>query len=509
MNTKRLMVSMLLGLCVSSLALADPCGMVPPIYTGQEVLITRIGLQKTYVFHKNGVETFVIRPGFSGKIDEFGMLIPFPSVPAIRKAPDNVFEHLANAIDPPEYVIDLRPQRGGFFGGGFGGAGGGGLGGGGMEFGMEIAKHEVRVIKEEAVGMYEVAVLQAGSAEALNKWMDEHKYQYPKGMDEVAEEYIEEKWCFVAVKTRVGQKDGVDPKPGQREANADLEPGSAFDGFVQAMGFRFHTKELVVPMRLSTFNEGDLHNVVYILTDSPRMIREIPEEYVVRQVSGEQLRKNVTQPLPLRILGGEFEDIPDFQRVNLKTALDPIPKNGLAKQLFAADLMSVATRKLSLDHEEEQKQLLRIGEQLELRGADFDKLIEEEGERMSRLTEKANLKRLDDMTLTVVDGEFPREVLARQNLKFPEFRLAADKNNAQHYDAKLFGPGEADRGGVLIQLSMNMDHVESILADARDKTDRQPTSNLVAPSSLTGQWIYLLGVALAAGVAMFLIRRKF
>ena len=25
----------------------------------------------TYVFYKNGVETFVIRPGFTGKVDEF------------------------------------------------------------------------------------------------------------------------------------------------------------------------------------------------------------------------------------------------------------------------------------------------------------------------------------------------------------------------------------------------------------------------------------------------------
>ena len=73
--------------------------MVPPIYKGQGPPITRIGLQKTYVFHKDGVETFVIRPGFSGKVDQFGMLIPFPSVPAIRKVPDNIFQQVVNAID--------------------------------------------------------------------------------------------------------------------------------------------------------------------------------------------------------------------------------------------------------------------------------------------------------------------------------------------------------------------------------------------------------------------------
>ncbi|MEK6234746.1 MAG: hypothetical protein N2C14_08540, partial [Planctomycetales bacterium] len=66
---------------------ADPCGMVPPIYSGQGSPIIRVGEQATFVFYKDGVETFVIRPAFSGKVDEFGMLIPFPSPPALRKVP--------------------------------------------------------------------------------------------------------------------------------------------------------------------------------------------------------------------------------------------------------------------------------------------------------------------------------------------------------------------------------------------------------------------------------------
>ena len=97
---------------------ADPCGMVPPIFTGNVSPITRIGLQKTYVFYKDGVESFVIRPGFQGDVDNFGMLIPFPTAPELRKVPDNVFDHVVNAVDPPEVVVDLRirMQRGAAFG---------------------------------------------------------------------------------------------------------------------------------------------------------------------------------------------------------------------------------------------------------------------------------------------------------------------------------------------------------------------------------------------------------
>ena len=83
-------------------ACADPCGMVPPVYVGEGPPIMRVGAQKTYVFFKDGVETFAIRPGFSGKVDDFGMLIPFPTPPALRKLPDHVFGHVAAAIDPPE-----------------------------------------------------------------------------------------------------------------------------------------------------------------------------------------------------------------------------------------------------------------------------------------------------------------------------------------------------------------------------------------------------------------------
>ncbi|MCP4097444.1 MAG: hypothetical protein GY748_14495, partial [Planctomycetaceae bacterium] len=100
--------SVVAGLVILAQVKADPCGMVPPIFTGNQSPITRIGLQKTYVFHKDGVETFVIRPGFSGNVDNFGMLIPFPNPPELRKVADDTFEQIANAVDPPEVVVDLR-----------------------------------------------------------------------------------------------------------------------------------------------------------------------------------------------------------------------------------------------------------------------------------------------------------------------------------------------------------------------------------------------------------------
>ncbi|MFQ5733515.1 MAG: DUF2330 domain-containing protein, partial [Planctomycetaceae bacterium] len=311
-------------LCGVQFAAADPCGMVPPVYVGPGTPIARTGDQNTYVFYKGGVETFVIHPGFKGKVEQFGMLIPFPKVPELRKVPDNIFPHVRAAIDPPEVVVYARrfalPRAAAA------------PGKGGRRFrknrGLEVEEKQVRVVKQEAVGMYEVAVLEAGSAKALKKWMDDHGYKYPKGMDKACEDYVKIGWCFVAVKTKVGTKRGVDPRPGLRGVKTGLPKGASFDGNVQAMGFRFKTKRLVVPMRLGTFNEGDLHNIVYVLSDTPQKIRSIPEEYVVRQISGAELYKHVTQPLPVRVIGGTWKDVGAWQKRNLKQRRDPVPHNG-------------------------------------------------------------------------------------------------------------------------------------------------------------------------------------
>ena len=458
---------------LSVAVLADPCGMVPPVYVGPGTPIARTGDQNTFVFYKDGVETFVIHPGFKGQVEEFGMLIPFPKVPELRKVSDNIFPHLRAAIDPPEVVVYAFNRR---FRGGFGG-GGPVANAAKSNNGLEMAKdpNAVRVVKEEAVGMYEVAVLDAGSAKALKKWMDDHGYKYPKGMDKACEDYVKQRWCFVAVKTRVSGKKGVDPKPGQREVKTGLPKGASFDGHVQAMGFRFKTDRLVVPMRLSTFNEGDLHNIVYVLADKPQKIRSIPEEYVVRQISGGELYKNVTQPLPLRVIGGTVKNIQAWQKKNLPQRRDPVPHNGAARDLFAADLLAVSSGQLSHPHEEKEKMLLRIGEALNLRGPAIDKLNEGAlAEQREKIVAKS-LKDIKGMTLSVIDGNFPREVLANQNLAFATYQMPARRNTSRFYDAKTKKATTANPQGTLIQGALSFDDSRTDDAEKQASNDTRST----------------------------------
>ncbi len=406
---------MLSTLAALGSAQADPCGMVPPIMLNPaSPELVRIGDQLTYVFFKDGIEDIALRPGFKGKLTDFGMLIPFPSVPDIRKVSDNIFTHIQQAIDPPEIVIDMSPKerfkRRAAFGAKL------------EEADAYLYRDQVTVLKEEAVGMYQVAVLEAENPKALEAWMTAHQYVYPKGMDDVCAEYIESKWCFVAVKANVGSQPAVEPKPGMRKANALVDDAAGFEGTVQAMGFRFKIDKPVVPMRLSAFNEGKLHNIVYIFSDQSMKIPELSEKFVKGKISGEQLFANMTQPLPVKVIGGTFEQaekagyfkMPQYNR-------DPRPKNGDAYDLFSSDLLAVKTGELTHPFEAREKELLKIGERLGLRGEEVDKMIGEVISKERLAAAEAVKDAFKGMVLTVIEGDFPREVIAKQNLHFEPF----------------------------------------------------------------------------------------
>ena len=411
--------------CLSPVT-ADPCGMVPPISLDDNSEIVRVGEQKTYVFYKDGVETVVIHPGFEGDVDEFGMLIPFPKPPALRKVSDKTFDHITTAIDPPTitYWLNRFKNRRRT-----------------VEFAVKSAprpapamakkEQQVTVLNEEAVGMYEIAVLEAGSAEALKLWMDEHGFRFPDGMESTCGDYIDDKWCFVAVKTRVGQKSGVDPKPGMRSTNPKKPKGQKFTGKVQAMGFRFPSKELEVPMRLSAFNGGDTHNIVYVLAEEPMRVSNLPKDLVKRQITGEKLYKNLTEGLPYKLMGGTEDDMSPNDWKRLEAQRDPVPRNGAAADLFASDLFVVSQGKLSHLSEEKEKSLLDIGERLGLRGGSLDQLHDKELAKDRAVMKEEALSQLKEMHFTVIDGEFDREVLARENIKFEPYQLQAKAENVE------------------------------------------------------------------------------
>ena len=433
--------AILAALCaLSGTAVADPCGMVPPLnITDTSTAIQRIGAQRTYVSFRDGMETIALRPGFEGKIDEFGMLIPFPSPPAIRKIDDNTFAHIESALHPPTVNVHIYDPRMEMLRS--------------MAYAPEaaseamaddadgyaegaLAYNEVRVVREEAVGMYQVAVLEAGSANALSKWMSDNGYRYPDGMDDVANEYVGEGWCFVAVKAQVGQAPGVAPQPGMRGVNPQLPDGATFDGYVQGMAFRFKTDKPVVPMRLSVFNGPDPRNVVYMLTDKPVKIEGVPDGHVVQQLRGEDLHSNLTDPLDVVYHNGDRKDLRDSDKEMVDGMRDPDPYLRIARDLFAADLLAARTDTLSLPFEELEKELLAVSEAFGMRGEGVDGLHSKALEEAKALAVDGALDDVREMHISVIDGVFPGNLLASQNLTFSMYEMPEDRNKPRWADIR-------------------------------------------------------------------------
>jgi len=428
---------------LAAAALADPCGMVPPIALPGEPIfeIERSGLQQTYAFYRDGLETVVLRPGFTGSVDAFGMLIPFPAAPALRKIDDKTFEHLAAALDPPVVEVEFYEPR--------------------PEVEAEPApeprataaarpspspapsplrRDEVRVLNEEAVGMYEVAVLAAGSPAALRKWMEKHAFRYPDGMEDTLEDYVQAQWVFVAIKVSVGGATATHARPGMRDANTALPSGSRFGGFVQGMGFRFPTDEPVIPMRLSTFNGDDTHNRVYFLSDEPVRMEGVGRALVQRQLAGADLYENLVGELEVVVRNGRLSEIDEKWWARLDRMRSPVPYNAVARDLIASDLLAVTTGEPSLAFEEREKDLLRISESLGLRGEAMDAMHTRAimAERKDAL--EGALGDVRDMTLTVIDGDFPRDYIRDNNLVFRAWTMPANENFASMWHNRPQGP---------------------------------------------------------------------
>jgi hypothetical protein len=244
----------------------------------------------------------------------------------------------------------------------------------------------------------------------------------------VTRDYVDAEWCFVAVKAKVGGNEGASPGPGMRSAPMDRPAGSTFDGHVQGMGFRFESPEPVIPMRLSVFNGEDPHNVVYMLADQPMRIDDAPKELVVRQLNGEQLYSNLSDPLGIVFTGGTEKDVAKANSDALASMRDPSQFVAQAMVRFASDLLAARTGQLSLAHEDSEKELLNISEAMQLRGPEIDGLHQGQ---LTAEREQATDGALDDgkeMHLTVLDGVFPHELLAAQNLSFSSYTMPMAKN---------------------------------------------------------------------------------
>ena len=191
---------------------APPDPSVPIVQAGENI-----------AFHmKDGKVTAHIQIAYNGPAEEFGWLLPLPSLPTMKVGTDELFVQLIQQTQPvyrlqAEYNGDcpFDPNRG------FGDSAGGGAppssdaedGGGGEGYNPLVVR--------DTVGPYDYAVLRADQKQPMFDWLDENGFFVPAGTDEVVDPYIRPGAYFLALKLIKGNEVG-DIQPVVVEYESDL-----------------------------------------------------------------------------------------------------------------------------------------------------------------------------------------------------------------------------------------------------------------------------------------------
>lgn len=171
---------------------APPDPSVPVVQAGEQIVFS----------HEDGVVTAHIQIQYEGAADEFGWILPLPSVPDMTLGTDELFAQLV-ATTQPRYRLNRVfedqcqniPLAGAFNDSASNNA--------------ERAPGEPEVVvKQDSIGPFDYAVLRGDDRTEMFEWLTENRYFIPAGTEDVVGPYIHEGAYFLALKLRKGNDVG-------------------------------------------------------------------------------------------------------------------------------------------------------------------------------------------------------------------------------------------------------------------------------------------------------------
>ncbi len=213
--------------------------------------------QKAIIVHDGGREDLLLQVKYEGPLEEFGWLVPVPTLPKVEKGSMQAF-----------YELSQLTQR--HFGGFVGISTSRGYTKGGAE-------ETVKVIEIKTVGAYEVAVLSAQDSGGLARWLQAHNFSVPAEKSGIVDEYIRKSWCFVAAKIRLdegvafrmasggGRKDTGEPLA-RKAVQKQLSSGE-----LHPLLISFDTPKCIFPLRISAVGGKPSEVSIYVLSAEPLM----------------------------------------------------------------------------------------------------------------------------------------------------------------------------------------------------------------------------------------------
>ncbi|MDZ4779427.1 MAG: DUF2330 domain-containing protein [Planctomycetia bacterium] len=163
---------------------ASACGAVGPsgkpvVNADQTVILIWDAATKT--------QHFIRQASFKSEADDFGFLVPTPSLPELEESGNDAFPFLLKLTEPDKRKVS-RPS------GGFG------CGCGGASNPVTATTAAVEVVAEKLVAGFQAVVLKADSVDALVGWLKDHGYAYSPEIEAWAKLYVEAGWKFTTLK---------------------------------------------------------------------------------------------------------------------------------------------------------------------------------------------------------------------------------------------------------------------------------------------------------------------
>ncbi len=220
--------------------------------------------QKAIIVYDGGREDLLLQVKYEGPLEEFGWLIPVPSIPTVEKGSMAAFYELS----------ELTQRHFGY----------------GRALTLSAAhkgaeEDAVKVIQIKTVGAYEVAILSARDSGSLDRWLRANDYSLPEGKADIVDEYIRKGWYFVAARiqlrnevafktvTASSPKDTEAPDRARKILQRKLSSGELHPVLIS-----FDTPTCVFPLKISAAGGKPSEVSLYVLSPdallSPFMLDE-------------------------------------------------------------------------------------------------------------------------------------------------------------------------------------------------------------------------------------------
>lgn len=192
--------------------------------------------QKAIIVFADKKERLILQTTYTGKVSNFVWVVPTPNIVKVDKAESNVFE-IFHMITAPRLKYWFNANEWEHFGAAARSA-------------QSAAVPDVDVLGEKKIGVFDVIVLRARKADELIKWLNTNKYQIPKNIKPILDDYIKRGWVFTISKV---------------SATSFKDKNKKMSGTLEPLVFEFNTEKPVYPLKLTSLNKGKTKILIYTI----------------------------------------------------------------------------------------------------------------------------------------------------------------------------------------------------------------------------------------------------